>query len=81
MAEDELVIMFMPSLIDLLILLERNKGENLTEDEVYKIRDQAVCMTIRKSEMLKIEESRGYRDINPENCWGEWVAYKKGIEY
>ncbi|MBA2629180.1 MAG: hypothetical protein H0U78_03990 [Rickettsiaceae bacterium] len=27
--------------------------------------------------LRKIEKSRGYRDIDPENCWVEWNEYKK----
>ena len=27
--------------------------------------------------LRKIEKSRGYKDIDPENCWVEWNEYKK----
>ena len=75
--EEYLEISFAPELLYLLKLKEREKGSDLTEEEVIEIRDNAIGMMIRASMLRKIEKSRGYKDIDPENCWVEWNEYKK----
>lgn len=40
------------------------------------IRDKSVCITVTKSNKEKLDTQRGYKDINPENCWEEWYVYK-----
>jgi hypothetical protein len=78
--DTELEIVFIPSLIELLIFNEKDKGHSLTEEDVLSIRDNAVCMTLRKSAARSLEEQRGFKDINPSLCWEEWCDYKKNIE-
>ncbi len=67
----------MPSLLKLLEFEEHQKGRDLTQEEVVNIRNNAVAMTISEERLKKFEELQGYQDINPENCWKEWSAYKK----
>jgi hypothetical protein len=74
--DEQLVLQFIPALVVILKAEEDRKGSPLTEAEVLKIRDSAVCMTLPVSVFKKMEESRGYRDINPENCWQEWCAIR-----
>jgi accessory colonization factor AcfC len=62
----------MPTLLSLLKFHESSKGSKLTEEEVLEIRDNAVVMTVSSSTLRKIEEDRGYKDIDPNNCWVEW---------
>lgn len=68
-------IVFIPPLIALLLNKEREKGSPLTEDEVNNIRDNA-AISLDREAALAMAESRGYRDINPENCWEEWIEFK-----
>lgn len=75
-----LEISFMPSLLSLLFLAEKNKGMPLTKEEVVRIRDNAVCITISSDRLKKLEDNRGYKDIDPENCWEEWLFYKEERE-
>ena len=75
--DDYLEISFAPELLYLLKLKESEKGSDLTEEEVIEIRDNAIGMMIRASMLRKIEQSRGYKDIDPRNCWVEWNEYKK----
>lgn len=75
-SEQKLEISFLPSLVDLLYLAEKNKGSPLTEEETIRIRDNAVCITISSDRLKKMEDIRGYKDINPENCWEEWASIK-----
>jgi hypothetical protein len=60
-----------PSLVSTLLAAERNKGSPLTEAEVLRIRDNAGVLVLPdKGELLELD--RGYRDIDPNNCWMEW---------
>lgn len=74
--DEQLVLQFIPALVVILKAEEDRKGSPLTEAEVLKIRDSAVCMSLPVSVFKKMEESRGYNDINPENCWQEWCAIR-----
>lgn len=77
---EKLIPIFMPSLASLLLNSERSKGAPLTHEEVMSIRDNGVCMMIRQSVARKMEESRGYRDVDPENCWEDWNALRSELE-
>ena len=76
MTESELEIVFIPSLVDMLSFAENDKGAPLTQEEVLQVRDNAVCITLRKHAAQKMEEARGYKDINLENCWQEWLEFR-----
>jgi hypothetical protein len=71
-AEDRLIIYPMPSLVATLMNREQSKGSPLTEDEVVSIRDSAPSVMATKEQAAKVDEARGYLDIDPENCWAEW---------
>lgn len=68
----ELLPVFIPPLAALLAHAERIKGKRLTEDEIIRVRDESVCMMMRRDEAAKLAESRGYRDVEPENCLADW---------
>lgn len=76
MTDSELEVVFIPPLLQLLISSENNKGLPLAEEEVLNICDNATGILVSKDRARKLEISRGYKDINPENCWEEWQAYK-----
>ncbi len=69
---EQLIPVFTPSLAVLLTEGERLKGKPLTEDEVVGIRDNAVCMMVLPEVAVGMDESRGYCDVEPENCWADW---------
>lgn len=69
---ESLVPVFIPPLATLLAKAESVKGSRLTESEVLRIRDRAICMMIAPEQAAKMSESRGYRDVEPENCWADW---------
>lgn len=79
MAEKKLVPIFMPSLSALLLASERQKGAPLTEKEVLAIRDSATVTMLSAETAAKMDAQRGYKDINPENCWQEWQELRKKI--
>jgi hypothetical protein len=79
---ENLVIFPMPSLLATLISREQAKGSPLTETEVIQIRDGCPSVAVPIDAVSKIEEARGYKDIDPERCWVKWLEARKGfIDY
>ena len=70
--DDPLCLVFIPALVAVLHQQERAKGSPLTEVEVHAIRDKSLCMRMRYSHALAMEEKRGYSDVRPERCWDDW---------
>ena len=69
---EELIFLFMPSLVATLANKEQEKGEPLTEAEVIEIRDACHVVMSPPHAAQKVTEARGYDDIDPENAWLEW---------
>lgn len=69
-------IVFIPALIVVLIDKEQDMGRELIRDEVESIRDGATAIRLSAEVAEDIIRERGYRDIDPENVWREWLAYK-----
>lgn len=69
---EDLVLSFTPSLVALLLNAERTAGRPLTEAEVLEIRDSATCIAVPRSMAAALTTSRGYPDIDPEDCWAQW---------
>ena len=74
---DDLVPVFMPALVVLLVHAEDKKGTPLTKDEVHAIRDSGACIMMETIDARKMDDSRGYRDIDPENCWHDWQIARR----
>lgn len=79
-AQEPVIPVPIPALGMVLLKLEEKKGHPLTEVEVLKTRDDAVCMMMRLSHKRAIEEERGYRDVDPENVWEEWLAFREEMK-
>jgi hypothetical protein len=75
-SDEALVITPIPALCVLLVNLEKQKGSDLTEEEVLAATGKAVCMMLPKSVRLSMEESRGYRDLDLDNVWKDWLGFK-----
>lgn len=75
-SDESLVLVFVPPLLALLQRAEELKGAPLSESEVLRIRDGAVCISMRISVAAKMEEARGYADINAENAWRQWQSFR-----
>jgi TPR repeat protein len=73
---EELVLHFALPLLYEFQRHEKEKGSDLTKEEIIAIRDSAVCIALPQSEKHMMDAQRGYKDIDPENCWEEWCAYK-----
>lgn len=80
MADDQpLVPIFMPALAPLMIEAEEIKGSPLTEAEVLRIRDEALSVMTPRDVARAVAESRGYEDLDPENCWADWQALRREL--
>lgn len=77
--DDPVIPVFMPALVLLLVNAERLKGSPLVEDEVLKIRDNGVCIGMRTSHAIALDEQRGYEDIDPEQCWEQWQSVREQL--
>lgn len=77
--DDTLIPFFMPALSAVLIHAEDKKGEPLTPAEVLEIRDNAACIMMKTSDVQAMIESRGYVDIDPENCWYDWQYLRREL--
>jgi hypothetical protein len=71
-ASNDLVPVFMPPLAMLLAHAEKSKGARITESEVMRIRDDAACIMMDAGDAERMTESRGFRDVQPDNCWSDW---------
>ncbi len=76
MSDEELIPLFMPSLLVLLAHDEAEKGSPLTREEVFAIRDQAATVTLDRSVANQIMSRRGYKDINSDFAYEEWQAVR-----
>jgi len=74
--DDPLVLVFTPPLVDVLSALQTAQGRPLTEAEVLVARDGATCEWVPYSVALKLDESRGYHDIDAEHAWDDWVRLR-----
>ena len=77
--EPELIPVFVPALSAVLIAAEDKKGHPLDEAEALDIRDSANCIMMEQSDAAKLAESRGYLDIDPENCWYDWQMLRREL--
>ncbi len=79
MNEEDLVPVFIPPLATVLAHHEREKGAPLTEDEVIIIRGKSVVMMMRRSIAEQMAQERGWRDIDPQNCWQDWQQTRQQL--
>jgi hypothetical protein len=68
----DLAAVFIPPLAMVLGGAEREKGRPLSEREVLTIRDRSIAVMLRPEAAAEMAASRGYRDIDPEDCWADW---------
>ncbi|MGF1733692.1 hypothetical protein [Photobacterium kasasachensis] len=77
--EEELVVVPVPALVAVLLNKEKEKGSLLTEDEVLKVLDNADSIVMPRHALEKVEQSRGYIDIDPEHAWEEWKSIRSSL--
>ena len=77
--QERLILTPVPALVAVLWHLEEKKGSALTEPEVIAARDAATCIAMPADAHQAVVAERGYSDIDPENAWQEWQAFKAGL--
>lgn len=70
--QHRMMIMSIPSRVSLLWSREQGKGSPLTEREVAEICNESASVALPLPVAAAVENGRGYRDINPGNCWAAW---------
>lgn len=80
MSDDDVLIIPVPSLVATLLNRERAKGSPLTRDEVIEIRDKCPCIAMTPDQLKRVEERRGYPDIDPEWAWEHWQEARKDFD-
>jgi hypothetical protein len=68
----DLVPVFIPSLASVFMRHELDEGRPLTENEVIAIRQGSIAVELSRSEALRLEDRRGYKDVDPARCWETW---------
>ena len=77
--DDDLIITPVPALVAVLLAKEKEKGSPLTQDEVAEITDKAECIVMPRHARKKVDEDRGYDDIDPEHAWEQWQQVRQGL--
>lgn len=69
-------IVCIPALVIVLKAKETETGRSLNRQEVEDIRDNATAISLPDEVATVMADERGYPDLDPDNVWDEWVAYK-----
>ena len=75
-SDGDLVPVFTPALLVLLMHAERLNGAPLTRNQVIAIRDNADCVMVPAAMKADLDATRGYADIDPERCWEDWLSMR-----
>lgn len=70
--DENLVAVFSPPLALMLARAEELKGSPLTREDVMRIRDNSPCLMVTAEAAEEMMRKRGFRDVEPENCWADW---------
>ena len=74
-----MIITPVPALVALLLAKEKEKGALLTREEVEEITDKAECIAMPRHARKKVDEGRGYEDIDPEQAWEQWQNVRQHL--
>jgi len=67
-----LIPTIMPPLVAQLLATERSQGRALTQREVADLVSNSAAVAMQPRDVLALERSRGYADIEPELAWEQW---------
>jgi len=62
-----------------LLAAERSKGAPMTRDEVEQLVSESPAIAMELPDVLALERSRGYADIEPELAWEQWQIVRTSI--
>lgn len=75
-ASEPMVIVPEPSLLNILVDMEKRKGAPLTIEEVFDARDNCEATVMPRYFKLYKDSERGYIDIDVDNPWDSWTRYR-----
>jgi hypothetical protein len=76
----KLVPVIMPSLVAMLASTEKNQGRPLGPSDVSELVANSPCIALERSDALKLEQSRGYADIEPDLAWEQWQIVRETLQ-
>jgi uncharacterized protein YegJ (DUF2314 family) len=79
MSDEKVLPLFIPALGAILLSMEDKKGSPLNQEEVLAARDAASVIMVTKEHLEAMAVSRGYTDIDPENCWYDWQMLRRKL--
>jgi hypothetical protein len=68
-----------PSLVVQLLAAERGKGAPLTQSEVERLVDGCPAIAMDLSDVVALERSRGYADLEPRRAWEQWQLVRSSF--
>jgi hypothetical protein len=74
--EEKMFPVFMPSLLSRFRDAEAELGSPLTSRQAREIRDNAAGVLLPEPIASKLEERRGFRDLDPKNFWNDWQEFR-----
>lgn len=75
----DVVPTIIPSLTAQLMAAENSKGRALSRREVEAVTSKATAVAMSPKDVLALERSRGYADIEPELAWEQWQIVRIGL--
>ena len=79
-SDTDLIPVFTPSLVSVLVARELEKGAPLTEQEVITICERSTKVLFRTGEALRLIAKRGYKDVDPGRCWETWQELRRKLK-
>jgi hypothetical protein len=74
-----LVVVHTPALGTWLERAEKQKGTDLSETEVARIRDGAPAVALRPEQFQAMRDERGYDDLDLLRVYESWREFKRGL--
>ena len=69
----------MPALAAMLAAKEREAGRPLTQAEVEAFRDDMPGMMVEHEQAVRLEQARGYADLEPQLVWPQWQIVREHL--
>jgi hypothetical protein len=76
---DDLVGVFIPPLVAILLNQERAKGASLSRADVEEIRDRSIVIQMAVDAAQAVTAKRGYEDLDPELAWEQWRVARREL--
>jgi len=83
-AGKNLQVIFLNPLLMHLLAAEKQKGSPLSKEEVFAIRNKALCLVLPKDKAEVFRATLGEQfdtpQMNPKRCWTEWQQLREEFQ-